>query len=225
MSSNNQLPNASQTDSPMRDNRLSRKTLQLQSVKTEFQGFFKVQSLLFKHSLFQGGCSPEIQRELFCRGEAVVVLLYDLSLKQIVLVEQCRPGALQHAQNLNQPGQAWLLEPVAGMIDTGETAVDAGIRESREEAGIDVSELEYICQFYPSPGGCDEILHLYAADICANEVSEFAGLASDHEDIRVVKLDFKDAKRMLLNAELNVASTYIALQWLFFQKLAKYPID
>ena len=196
------------------------KTIQLQSIKTEFQGFFKVQSLLFKHSLYQGGCSPEIKRELFCRGEAVVVLLYDSVLSQVVLIEQCRPGALQHAQLVNQPDQAWLVEPVAGMIDLGETASDAGIRESREEAGVEVSELEYVCQFYPSPGGCDEILYLYAADICANEVSEFAGLAGDHEDIRVVKLDFTDAKRMLLNAEFNVASTYIALQWLFFQKLA-----
>lgn len=204
----------------MTTNTMPEKTIQLQSVKTEFQGFFKVQSLLFKHSLYQGGCSPEIKRELFCRGEAVVVLLYDSVLSQVVLIEQCRPGALQHAQRVNQPDQAWLVEPVAGMIDLGETASDAGIRESREEAGIEVSELEYVCQFYPSPGGCDEILHLYAADICANEVSEFAGLAGDHEDIRVVKLDFTDAKRMLFNAEFNVASTYIALQWLFFQKLA-----
>lgn len=204
----------------MTTNTMPEKTIQLQSVKTEFQGFFKVQSLLFKHSLYQGGCSPEIKRELFCRGEAVVVLLYDSVLSQVVLIEQCRPGALQHAQRVNQPDQAWLVEPVAGMIDLGETASDAGIRESREEAGIEVSELEYVCQFYPSPGGCDEILHLYAADICANEVSEFAGLAGDHEYIRVVKLDFTDAKRMLFNAEFNVASTYIALQWLFFQKLA-----
>ncbi|MDA3807765.1 MAG: NUDIX domain-containing protein [Thiomicrorhabdus sp.] len=206
-------------------NTIPEKTLNIQLVKTEFQGFFKVQSLLFKHSLYQGGCSPEIKRELFCRGEAVVVLLYDSNLKQIVLVEQCRPGALQHAQQLNQPDQAWLLEPVAGMIDLGETAVEAGIRESREEAGIEVLELEYVCQFYTSPGGCDEVLHLYAADICANEVSEFAGLADDHEDIRVIKLAFTDAKRMLLNAEFNVASTYIALQWLFFQKLAVQSLD
>ncbi len=217
--------NTEQNNTHMPMNTVTEKTLKIKLVKTEFQGFFKVQSLLFKHSLYQGDCSPEIKRELFCRGEAVVVLLYDSSLNQIVLVEQCRPGALQHAQKLNQPDQAWLLEPVAGMIDLGETAVDAGIRESREEAGIDVSELEYVCQFYPSPGGCDEILHLYAADICANEVSELAGLADDHEDIRVIKLAFTDAKRMLLNAEFNVASTYIALQWLFFQKLAVQPLD
>lgn len=206
-------------------NTLPKKTMQIESVKTEFQGFFKVQSLVFKHSLYQGGCSSEIKRELFCRGEAVVILLYDSNSNQVVLVEQCRPGALQHAQRLNQPDQAWLLEPVAGMIDLGETAVEAGIREAREEAGIDVLELEYVCQFYPSPGGCDEILHLYAADICANEVSEFAGLAGDHEDIRVIKLAFTDAKRMLLNAEFNVASTYIALQWLFFQKLVIQAVD
>lgn len=211
--------NVEQSNSQMTMRVTPEKKIDIKSIATEFQGFFKVQSLLFKHSLYQGGCSPEIKRELFCRGEAVVVLLYDSTLNQIVFVEQCRPGALQHAQQLNKPEQAWLIEPVAGMIDLGETAIDAGVRESREEAGIDVSELEYVCQFYPSPGGCDEILHLYAADICASEVSEFAGVANDHEDIRVIKLSFTEAKRRLLNAEFNVASTYIALQWLFFQKL------
>ncbi len=196
------------------------KTFELQSVKVVFQGFFKVQTLKFKHTLYQGGWSPQIHRELFCRGQAVVVLLYDSISEQVVLVEQCRPGALEHARQLNQTDQAWLLEPVAGMIDFGETAIDAAIREAHEEAGIEVSDLEYICQFYPSPGGCDEILHLYAADICASDVTEYAGLASDHEDIKVVKLPFSKAKQMLLEADLNVASTYIALQWLFFQKLA-----
>lgn len=195
------------------------KTFDIQLVKTEFQGFFKVKSLHFKHALYQGGCSKLLKREVFCRGQAAVVLLYDRQLQQVVLVEQCRAGALQHAKASNQSDQAWLLEPVAGMIDLGETALDAGIRETQEETGIAITELEYICQFYPSPGGCDEILHLYAAEICSSSVSEFSGLATDNEDIRVVKLDFSEARRRLLSAEFNVASTYIALQWLFFQKL------
>jgi ADP-ribose pyrophosphatase len=208
------------SNTPITSPQIAHKTFEIQSIKSVFQGFFQVQSFTFKHSLYQGGWSPEIHRELFCRGQAVVVLLYDSTLEQVVLVEQCRPGALEHARQINQPDQAWLLEPVAGMIDLGETAIDAGIRESYEEAGVAVTDLEFICQFYPSPGGCDEILHLYAADICANDVAAYAGLESDHEDIKVVTLSFSQAKQMLFNAELNVASTYIALQWLFFQKLA-----
>ncbi|UQB43388.1 NUDIX domain-containing protein [Thiomicrospira microaerophila] len=184
-----------------------------------YDGFFKINLIEFQHSLYQGGLSPKITRELFGRGQAVVVLLYDLAAQQIVLVEQCRAGALQHALDANDPNQAWLIEPVAGMIDDGETPLETCQRETREEAGIEVSQFEYINQFYPSPGGSDEILHLYAAEIDSSRIGQWSGLAEEVEDIRLVKIPFDQAKQQLLNGEYHVASTLIALQWLFFQKL------
>ena len=119
----------------------------------------------------------------------------------------------------NDSNQAWLIEPVAGMIDLDEQPQSACIRETYEETGAEITELEYINQFYPSPGACDEILHLYASNINSKSVNSHAGLDSEDEDIRVVILPFTDAKQMLLNGVFNVATTYIALQWLFFQKL------
>lgn len=187
-----------------------------------YDGFFKIDCIKFQHSLFQGGTSPVIYRELFGRGQAVVILLYDLSAQVVVLVEQCRAGALMHA--LKNANNAWLLEPVAGMIDAGETPYDACVRECQEEAGINLSEFDFIYRFYPSPGGSDEILHLYSAQIDSRLLPDYAGLAGDHEDIRVVKLPFAEAKQRLLAAEFNVASTIIGLQWLFFQKLGSDPI-
>ncbi|NPA72315.1 MAG: NUDIX domain-containing protein, partial [Gammaproteobacteria bacterium] len=187
---------------------------------TAFKGFFQIQLIEFKHSLYAGGLSIPLQREVFSRGQAVIVLLYDLALEQVVLVEQCRAGAVRHALSANQPESAWLLEPVAGMIDPGETAHEAGLRETQEETGITITALEYVCQYYPSPGGCDEILHLYAANISSHDLDNFGGLSQEGEDIRVVKLPFEEAKSGLLSAEYKVASTYIALQWLFYQKLS-----
>ncbi|WP_029407540.1 NUDIX domain-containing protein [Thiomicrorhabdus sp. Milos-T2] len=195
------------------------KTLLLDSNRMLFKGFFQVNLLEFSHSLYQGGSSPIVKREVFKRGEAVVVLLYDLSLEQVVLVEQCRAGAVEKALKNNDIDQAWLLEPVAGMIDSGETKEQACIRECQEETGIMVSNLEYISQFYPSPGGCDEVLYLFASDIDSSDTHSHAGLASEDEDIRIVKLSFKDAKQQLTTGQFNVVSTYVALQWLFYQKL------
>jgi ADP-ribose pyrophosphatase len=196
------------------------KNLIIHSNSKGYDGFFKINLISFQHSLYQGGLSPKITRELFGRGQAVVVLLYDISAEQVVLVEQCRAGALQHALNANAPDQAWLIEPVAGMIDCGESALQACQREAKEEAGADIriDAFEYICQFYPSPGGSDEILHLYAAQVDVNHIAEFSGLADEVEDIRLIKLPFEQAKQQLLNGKFNVASTLIALQWLFFQK-------
>ncbi|WP_127470887.1 NUDIX domain-containing protein [Thiomicrorhabdus aquaedulcis] len=209
-----------------------KKQILIESVKTEFDGFFKLCRLRFKHSLYKGNWSAPIEREVFCRGEAVVVLLYDSRRQQVVLVEQCRPGAVLHRCALPESktnigtainhvielDQAWLLEPVAGMIDAGETPEQAGIREVQEEAGITVDTLEYICQLYPSPGGCDEMLYLYAADIDSSQLPKFAGLANHVEDIKVVTLSYGEAKQALREARFNVATTFIALQWLFFQR-------
>ncbi|WP_319379644.1 NUDIX domain-containing protein [Thiomicrorhabdus sp.] len=195
------------------------KRIEMNESAAAFQGFFQIRRLKFRHSLYQGGMTPEIEREVFGRGEASVVLLYDSQAREVVLIEQCRAGAVERAIRENNLNNAWLLEPVAGMIDLGETPLEAGIREVREEAGLEVSDLEYISKFYPSPGGSDEILHLFAVDIDVRLLPEFSGLEEDHEDIKIIRLDFEEAKRLMLEGCFNVATTYIALQWLFFRKL------
>lgn len=200
------------------------KHIQLLGVERHYDGFFKIDKLRFRHSLFQGGWTAEMERELFGRGQAVVVLLYDLTARKIVLVEQCRAGAISHA--LKDPKhpknyQAWLLEPVAGMIDEGETPLEACERETQEEAGVSLAAFEFICQFYPSPGGSDEILHLYAAEVDERQLPEYAGLEEEGEDIRLVRMSFDEAEQRLRSAEFNVASTLIAVQWLLFQKLGQ----
>ncbi|MEA1988382.1 MAG: NUDIX domain-containing protein [Pseudomonadota bacterium] len=199
---------------------MANKELHIESNSPVFNGFFQVNNLKFTHSLYQGGFSPVVEREVFSRGQAVVVLLYDLALEKIVLVEQCRAGAVEYALQNSEVDQAWLLEPVAGMIDLGESPIEACIRESKEETGLSVSELEYISQFYPSPGACDEILHLYASNIDSQLVNSHAGLETEDEYIRVVVLSFAQARKMLERGQFNVATTYIAIQWLFYQKLA-----
>lgn len=195
--------------------------LTLLGERVGFQGFFRVDILDYRHTLFQGGWTPSIEREVFGRGQAVVVLLFDLEKECAILVEQCRAGAVKHALAENQPDKAWLLEPVAGMIDTGETPEQACQREVREEAGIEIDpdRLQKVISYYPSPGGCDEILHIYAAEIDSNLVPEYAGLANEVEDIRLVKHTFSEVKQGLTSGQYNVSSTLIALQWLVYQYL------
>src|SRR5690606_12152226 len=58
-----------------------------------FQGFFRLDRLRLRHRTFAGGWTPEFTRELFERGEAVCVLLFDPLRDRVVLTEQFRPGA------------------------------------------------------------------------------------------------------------------------------------
>lgn len=208
------------------DNQLKKesdKEIALHDEQLLFQGFFRFKSLTLSHSLYAGGHSETMQREVFERGDAAVLLLYDLKAEVVVLVEQFRAGAAKHALKSKNLSSAWLLEPVAGMIDNGESAVEAAIREGYEETGVTVDKLEYIAKYYPSPGACDERLWLFAAEIDSNQVLSHAGNAHEHEDIRVVIMPFTEAKQRLQHAEFTVASTFLSLQWLFYQKLNTSP--
>ena len=62
--------------------------------KRVFQGYFAVDELTIKHKLFNGQWSNTFQREIFERGNAAAVLLYDPDLQTVVLLEQFRAGAL-----------------------------------------------------------------------------------------------------------------------------------
>src|SRR3989338_685097 len=77
-----------------------------------YRGFFSIDTIRLRHKLFAGGWSREFERELFMRGHAAGVLLYDPDLDKVVLVEQFRIGAIEDAQRDGR--SPWLLEIVAG---------------------------------------------------------------------------------------------------------------
>jgi len=177
-----------------------------------FNGFFRMEKYRLKHTLYAGGWSAEISRELFVRGSAVAVLLYDPHTDQVVLIEQFRAGAII------QPDRAWLVEIVAGGIEEGETAIEVAYRESIEEAGCEIQELMVINEFYTTPGGCSERITLFCGKIDSTQVGGIHGLDHEDEDILVRAVNFKDAYLMLENNEIESAIPIIALQWLALNK-------
>jgi ADP-ribose pyrophosphatase len=177
-----------------------------------YNGFFRMEKYRLKHTLYAGGWSAEISRELFVRGSCVAVLLYDPHTDQVVLIEQFRAGAIL------QPDRAWLLEIVAGAIEEGETAVEVAYRESMEEAGCEIQELMVINEFYTTPGGASERITLFCGKVDSTQVGGIHGLDHEDEDILVRAVNFKDAYAMLENNEIESAIPIIALQWLALNK-------
>lgn len=173
-----------------------------------FDGFFRIVRYRLRHRLFSGDMGPELERELFERGHAVVVLPYDPERGQVVLVEQFRTGALE------SPGDPWLLEPVAGMIEEGETAPEVAQREALEEAGLELLDLVPIGGYYPSPGGSSEFCQAYIARIDSRGAGGLFGLADHVEDIRAHVVPLDTALAWLADGRLRAASTIITLQWL-----------
>ena len=125
-----------------------------------FKKHFALDEYIVSYKTFDGGETKKLAREIFERDQdAVAILPYDSKSDEVVLIEQFRPGALK------DPLTPWLFEIVAGMIDEGETEIEAAKRELKEEAGLEVPEenFHYINAVYPSPGGVSERLTLYVA--------------------------------------------------------------
>ncbi len=173
-----------------------------------YQGFFRVEKYRLKHTLFGGGWSAEITRELFMRGSCVAVLLYDPDADKVVLIEQFRTGAV-----LN-PDKAWLVEIVAGAIEEGESAEEVAYRESLEEAGCEIEQLMLINEFYTTPGGSSEWISLFCGKVDSAGVGGIHGLDHEDEDILVRAVDFNETYLMLENGEIASAIPIIAIQWL-----------
>ncbi len=188
------------------------KDIEVAQQETLYKGFMQLKKLTFSHALYQGGLQTAVQREVLFRGKAVGVLLFDTMLQEFVLVEQVRIGAIE------DPDSPWLLEIVAGMVELNEVTTDVANRESVEEAGAKIKKLLPIQEYWVSPGGSNEQVSLFLGLVDANSVSEFAGLDSEHEDIKVVRLAKKQALKMLQSGLINNAMTLIALQWFFLNE-------
>jgi ADP-ribose pyrophosphatase len=173
-----------------------------------YQGFFRLEKYRLQHTLYAGGWSAEISRELFVRGSCVAVLLYDPDTDHVVLIEQFRAGAII------QPEKAWLVEIVAGAVEEGESAETVAYREALEEAGCEIKELMVINKFYTTPGGCSEIITLFCGKIDSTHVGGIHGLDHEDEDILVRTVHFDEVYQMLENGEIESAIPIIAIQWL-----------
>jgi ADP-ribose pyrophosphatase len=178
-----------------------------------YSGFFRLEKYWLTHTLYGGGWSEEICRELFVRGSCVAVLLYDPHTDKVVLIEQFRAGAI-----LN-PDKAWLIEIVAGAIEEGETAVEVAHREAFEEAGCVIQELMLISEFYTTPGGMAERISLFCGKVDSTQITDgIHGLEHEQEDILVRTVDFAEAYQMVENNEIDSAIPILAIQWLALNK-------
>lgn len=177
--------------------------------ETCYQGFFRMSKLTLQHKLFNGHWNEPFTREIFERGNATAVLLYDPTLDVVVLTEQFRAGALDEAS-------PWQYEVVAGMIDQGQTPEQVAVRETLEESGtaINESKLTPVCRYLSSSGGTNEVLHVFMAEIDSTPIDGVHGLDHESEDIRICKVSSKDAFVAVESGVIANAATIIALQWL-----------
>ncbi|QXI29043.1 NUDIX domain-containing protein [Pseudomonas vanderleydeniana] len=173
-----------------------------------FKGFYRLDRLHLRHELFAGGMGKEINREVFVRHDAVCVLPYDARRDEVVLLEQFRVGAMDKTDN------PWMVELVAGLIDKAEQPEEVARREAQEEADLDLQALWPITRYFPSPGGSNELVHLYLGRCDTQGAGGLYGLVEESEDIRATVWAFDDALQAVRDGRIINAASIIALQWL-----------
>lgn len=187
---------------------LDKNDVEIIARETLYRGFFSLNLYRFRHRLFNGDMSPEIKREIFERGHAAVLLPYDPVRDEVVLIEQLRIAAVDTSSS------PWLLEMVAGMIETGESVEDVCRREAQEEAGVTVGRCKPMLSYLASPGGTSERLSIMVGEVDATTAEGIHGLEEEHEDIRVHVVSREQAYRWVEEGAIDNAASVIALQWL-----------
>ncbi|MBX2836397.1 MAG: NUDIX domain-containing protein [Gammaproteobacteria bacterium] len=183
------------------------KQWQLDSRSNVFDGFYRLDKVEFKHTLYNGGWTSTIDREMIHRGNVTAVLPYDPKLNAVALVEQFRIGAM----NQESP---WLWEVIAGMMDKpGEAPEEVAKREALEEAGLELQKLSLIAHYLASPGSTTEEVFIFFAETDLSSAGGVYGLAEENEDILVKVIPADKAIEMLDNRTICNAISIIAMQW------------
>jgi len=193
---------------------MTQKQFRILEQVTPFQGFFNVKKYTIEHTLYNGGWSAPITREVFHRGNCVAVILYDPQRDEVVIIEQFRAGAILTPKQED----AWLLEIVAGAMEDGETPEDVARREAIEESGCHIQDLVKINEFFTSPGGTSECLTLFCGRVDASQVGGIHGLDDEDEDIAVSTMKFDRAYELMQQGRIISAIPIIAIQWLYIHR-------
>ncbi|HHF6596435.1 ADP-ribose diphosphatase [Haemophilus influenzae] len=189
----------------------SQQDIEILGEQTLYEGFFTLKRIQFKHKLFAGGQSGVVTRELLIKGAASAVIAYDPKEDSVILVEQVRIGAAYYPESHRSP---WLLELIAGMVEKGEKPEDVALRESEEEAGIQVKNLTHCLSVWDSPGGIVERIHLFAGEVDSSQAKGIHGLAEENEDIKVHVVKREQAYQWMCEGKIDNGIAVIGLQWL-----------
>lgn len=165
----------------------------IKSIELVSDGFLKKQAVTFSHVKFDGTKSKKVTHERIVRGDAVHVLIFDPQHEIACLTKQIRPCVV----DTDSP---YMIELVAGMIDKGESPIEAAIREAREEVGVELSpELMDVvaADVFLAPGSLTERTSIIIASADLRNVQSNGGLADENEDIKPIVCNVDELKMMV----------------------------
>ncbi|MHA8103919.1 GDP-mannose pyrophosphatase NudK [Aquirufa nivalisilvae] len=148
-------------------------------------------------------------REAYDRGNGATILLYNKEAGTVILTRQFR---LPTYVNGNPDGM--MIEACAGLLDQ-DNPEDCIRRETEEETGYKITEVQKVFEAYMSPGSVTEILYFFIAAYSKSmKVSDGGGVEHEQENIEVLEIPIHQAMEMVQSGEIKDAKTMMLLQYI-----------
>jgi ADP-ribose pyrophosphatase len=174
--------------------------------------FIKIYKAIVTHDTFNSTNQITASRLALDRGNAIAVLLYEKDTDSFLFIKQFRYPSARH-------GHPWSIEIPAGSIDGTETAMQAAIREVKEEIGYEIDHLEFVIEYFPSPGMLSEQINIFYGEVTSKQKTfKGGGSVSEKEDIQLIKIPRKELKTKLQERYFNNSISIISLQWYLLNK-------
>ena len=116
-------------------------------------------------------------------------------------------GVVTLVRQYRYPLGQLVLEAPAGKLERGEDPLEGGVRELSEEVGLTAGRLTYLGAMYPSPGFCDEVLHMYLAQ----ELTQGDCHPDEDEFLELVRMPLEEAVERVMNNEIADGKTVCVL--------------
>lgn len=177
------------------------------------EGFFTVDKVTLRHQTFAGGMSPALSWFLLRRPDAACAVVYNTDRKVLYFVRQFRLGIAAKGD------PAWAVELAAGVVDPGETPLEAIIREVREELGFEVSHALEVRKIFPSPAILSERIYLYYIEVTdAQRTSKGGGTLHEHEDLEILEVPVNELYGVIERLQITDSKTLCGLAWYMTEK-------
>src|SRR5436190_21368740 len=124
-----------------------------------------------------------------------------------VIIPVYNDGTVALVRQYRHPAVKFLLELPAGTLNEKERPEEGAAHELEEELGVVAGKLEKLCEFFVSPGFCEEKMWLYLA----TDLKETKQRLEEDELIEVVRLPIDRALQMITDGEIEDAKTIIGL--------------
>ncbi|MCX7828677.1 MAG: NUDIX hydrolase [Thermanaerothrix sp.] len=164
-----------------------------------------------------------LQREMLYEGKIVSVARDEVELPNgrttfrevaihrpaVAVLPVLDDGRILLIRQYRHPLKKVIWEIPAGLLEEGEDPVGAAQRELREETGCRVGVLERGPSFFPSPGFCDEEIHIFVGKELVQDPLD----CDDDEFVKVHAVTVEAALGMVSSGEILDGKTILAILW------------